>query len=226
MASTHLAAAFGVYLERLSQLKAYCAAVIPFVLSQPTSEREKARYSFTESAVVLAIAYLEDFLRSLVGMAARSREKSLRKHLLQGASDSQRRLILQSDIYQLSKRARDRITFKQGARIDAVFDALFGCSAWPSTEAKDMIMSLALVRQLVVHMGSADVGIGAEGSYAQRLRDQGIFRTTTYGDWSVHTLAPEPTLVLFNKTMGALVEQFVYLKARVADDDAWMRVDL
>jgi hypothetical protein len=225
MATTHLAAAFGVYLERISQLKAYCAAVVPFILALPMSEREKARYSFVESSVVLAIAYLEDFLRSLVGMATRPREQALRKHLQKGADDAQRKSIRECDIYQLSARAQLRITFKEGARIDAIYHALFRCSAWPSVEARDTLMSLALVRQIVVHKGSADVGIGGEGSYARRLQQAGIFHTTTYGDWSVHTLAPEPTLDLFNQAMRALVEQFLYLKARIADDDAWMAGD-
>ena len=121
---------------------------------------------FVESIVVLTVAYMEDFLTSLVGSAAREREVELRKHLSNGLTEQGRITVITCDIPVLMQMAKRRVDFRRkGARLESLFQVMFGCSPWPDVDTLTTINDLVLVRQVIVHQGGGDLG-----SYANQVR--------------------------------------------------------
>lgn len=163
---------------------------------------------FVESIVVLTVAYMEDFLASLVGSAAREREMELRKHLSKGLTEQERTTVLTCDIPVLVQMAKRRVDFRrQGARLESLFQVMFDCSPWPDVDTFTTISDLVLVRQVVIHQGGGDLG-----SYANQVRQPGLFTVKDYQGLKVYWLAHLQVLILYREALSALDAQLQYLE--------------
>jgi hypothetical protein len=140
------------YAERLEDTIRYVDVMSRVIVQHPEVLRV-----FSESSFVLAVAYYEDFLRSLLSFGARYRKPQLRKHLVKGTKPEEQAHIRTCDLPALIHVLRQRLSFKKDARsIDGLFVAIFGMSAWPSTEVRDRILDL-VVRPAGAGEAGADV---------------------------------------------------------------------
>lgn len=209
---------FGAYQLHLRGAVDYLEAVFPVVQKRP-----EALKVFVNGSIVLMVAYLEEFLRSLVGTSAELREATLRKHLSTLGNDAEKARALNCDRPTLVRMAKRRLSFKKdGAAISNMFDALFGCSPWPSESAKEAILDLAHVRHLIIHEGDAEVGLGEPGATARQLRRKDVFATTSYGDWTIYRINPVNALLLYRDALTGLLAQHDHLRRRLVEDDSWV----
>jgi len=205
--------------QRLSAMKDYMYAMHPGITQQPT-----ALPVFVQSCVVLTTAQYSEFLRALVGTAAGHREAQLRKHLVKTAPRDRRLQVKHLDRVALAREAKNRLSFKDGARrIAALFIAIFGCPPWPPEEVRDLLSDLVVIRNMIVHEGDAEVGIGHIGHYAAQLRKAEVFKVSGYGDWNINHLDPMKTLFFFNQAVQGIATSFHYLEERLVSSDDWLR---
>lgn len=198
-----LAPTFQVYRDKISKMGAYVDVVSPVITANAAQLP-----IFVESIVVLTVAYMEDFLASLVGAAAREREVELRKHLIKGLTEQERTTVMTCDIPVLVQMAKRRVDFrKEGARLEGLFQVMFGCSPWPDIDTLTTINDLVLVRQVIVHQGGGDLG-----SYANQVRQPGLFTVRDYQGLKVYWLAHLQVLILYREALSALNAQLQYLE--------------
>jgi hypothetical protein len=151
---------------------------------------------------------MEDFLASLVGSAARDREAELRQHLSKGLTEQERTTVRTCDIPVLVQMAKRRVDFrKKGARLEGLFQVTFSCSPWPDVDTLTTINDLVLVRQVIVHQGGGDLG-----SYANQVRQPGLFTVRDYQGLKVYWLAHLQVLILYREALSALNAQLQYLE--------------
>lgn len=224
MSGPFLETAFFGYNTRFAGLESYTKAVVGYVLQLPLAERERACGVFAQGSIVLAIAYLEDFLQGLIGMATRPREKALRRYLAKDGTPDHRAKVTACSIPELVKFAKARISFRQGKRIESIYQAVFACSPWPSDDVRDLIMELARVRHVIVHSGSADVGIEDVGPYVSQLRRAAdVFNVRTYGEFTTYTFNAEAALRFFMTALMAMQSQKDHLRKSLATDE-WLKL--
>jgi hypothetical protein len=212
-----MAPTFSVYELRLGEVAEYTAAVKPYLVEKPAALRV-----FIDGSIVLAVTYLEDFLRSLVGSAARQREAALRKYLTENGKDTDKAEARTCDLIALVRMAKNRLSFRRdGASINGIFGAMFGCSPWPSDDVRDIILDLVLVRVVIVHSGSADVGIGGVGGYAKQLRRSDVFTIRSYGEFTTYRIDPLKALHLYHEALVALQSQAHHLREQLVTSTRW-----
>jgi hypothetical protein len=223
MSLPFLATAFYGFDTRIGDLTFYTKAVTDSVLQLPLDQRERAGRVFAEGIIVLAIAHLEDFLQGVVGMAARPREKALRRFLAKDGTPEYRAKLKECAIPELVKLAKKRITFKQGKGIEALYRAVFGCSPWPpDDDTREVLMDLARVRHVIVHNGSADVGIEDVGPYVSQLRlAADVFNVRTYGEFTTYTLKAIEALRFYMRALLAMQSLKNHLQGTLGTD-TWL----
>lgn len=203
-----IGAAFTSYEMRLAEVVDYTAAVMPYIVEKPTSLRV-----FIEGSIVLSVAHLEDFLQSLVGTAAPQREPALRKYLSERGNDADRTRAKTCDLVALVRMAKNRLSFKKnGASIIGIFDAVFGSAPWPSDGIRDVILDLVRLRNMIVHAGSAEVGIGSAGQYAKQLSRAEVLTIQSYGDFTTSRVNPLKALYFYREALIALQAQVNHLR--------------
>ena len=194
---------FHIYRDKISKMAAYVDVVSPAITANVAQLP-----IFVESIVVLTVAYMEDFLTSLVGSAAREGEVELRKHLSNGLTEQERTTVLTCDIPVLVQMAKRRVDFRRkGARLESLFQVMFGCSPWPDVDTLTTINDLVLVRQVIVHQGGGDLG-----SYANQVRQPGLFTVRDYQGLKVYWLAHMQVLILYREALLALNAQLQHLE--------------
>ena len=194
---------FQVYRDKIGKMGEYVGVVSPVITTNVAQLP-----IFVESIVVLTIAYMEDFLASLVGSAVREREVELRQHLSKGLTEQERTTVMTCDIPVLVQLAKRRVDFrKKGARLEALFQVMFGSSPWPDVNTLTTITDLVLVRQLIVHQGGGDLG-----SYASQVSQPGLFTVRDYQGLKVYWLAHTQVLILYREALVALNAQLQYLE--------------
>lgn len=173
---------FHWYNSRLLALTEFIDAVIPCIEKNVSSHP-----LLVESAVVLSVAHFEDYLRSLVGSSVEDKEAVLREHFHSHGNDKEKAIAMTCDRPTLATLAKRRLSFENDAkRLERIFLVMFGCSPWPSTATKAAIKDLVLVRNAIVHSGSADVGIDEAGPYVRQLSREDLFRSHSYGEFRVY----------------------------------------
>jgi hypothetical protein len=206
--------------QRLQEAISYMQAVTPCIAGKPALLRV-----FVDSSIVLAVAQLEAFLRSLVGTAAHVRHAALRKHLARNASRHEQAQVRTCDLQQLVRLAGRRVSFEnQGKAIDRLFAVLFGCSPWPSHDQRDVVVDMAMVRNMIVHHGGTDVGLGDVGQYARQVRRSDVLTVRRYGDLAVYEVDSPKALLLYRDAMQALVAQTYHLREQLVKSDAWRQL--
>jgi hypothetical protein len=210
------------YDMRLGQLGEYTKAVLPQIVAKPALLRV-----FIDGTIVLSVAHFEDFMRGLVGAGTRYREAALRKHFTTHGNDSEKAQAPDCDIFELVRMAKRRVSFKERfARTEKIFNLMFGCSAWPSESARDVIFDLVLVRNMIVHQGSADLRIGGDGTaqYAEQLHRTDVFKVTSYGEFTIYRIEPLKALVFYGDAATALQAQIEHLREHLVRSDGWLRL--
>jgi hypothetical protein len=194
---------FQVYRDKIGKMGQYLDVVSPVITANAAQLP-----IFVESIVVLTVAYMEDFLASLVGSAAREREVELRTHLSKGLTEQERTTVMTCDIPVLVQMAKRRVDFRRrGARLENLFQVMFGCSPWPDADTLTTISDLVLVRQVIVHQGGGDLG-----SYANQVHQPDLFAVRDYQGLKVYWLAHTQVLILYRQALSALNAQMQYLE--------------
>jgi len=207
------------YNSRLREMAEYNTAVLPYI-----AERRAGLRVLVEASIVLSVAYLDDFLKALVGTAAPHREKALRRYLTKNGSDEAKRQARTCDLLTLVKIAKSRLSFqKGGASIDGIFRAEFGFSPWPSEEVRDVILDLSLVRNMIIHAGSAEVGVGDVGQYARQIRSADVFTVSRYDELVIHRVDPFKALKFHHAALTVLVTQVDYLRKQLVESNEWLK---
>ncbi len=198
---------FEVYKNKVKQMDAYVGVLSPVL----TANRLQVPI-FVESVVVLTVAYMEDFLASLVGSATREHEQELRALLSDGLTDEQRKTVMTCDIPALAQMAKRRIDFrKRGARLERLFQVMFGCSPWPDVDTFAVINDLVLVRQVIIHHGGGDLG-----AYADQVSRPALFTVRDYQGLKVYWLEHLQVLVLYRDALVALKAQLQHLEGALS----------
>ncbi len=202
---------FTRYSDRIVETNAFAAAAVPFLTENP-----KALRVFAEGLVVLAVADYSDFLRHLVAMGVHKHEDRARAYLvrLSGAHGSD---ISKSGRPELTQALWARLSFKNDARrIEALFDALFECSPWPSEEVKETILDFVLVRNFIIHSGSVDVAIpGGHARYLSQLRRADVFNVQSIGDATIWRLNHVKAVAFLKNAFAAIAHQTRYLRSKL-----------
>ena len=88
---------------------------------------------------------------------------------------------------------RRRVSFKDGGkRLDNLFRLLFECSVWPSEEVRDLVLGLALLRNLIVHNSGQDWSQDGvvPARYAPQFRRADVLSVRQYGAFAAHPSVP------------------------------------
>jgi hypothetical protein len=209
---------FACYEMDLAEVVEYTSAVMPYIVEKPTSLRV-----FMNGSIVLSVAHLEDFLRSLVGTAGHLREGALRTYLAQYGNDADKDRVKTCDLIPLVRMAKSSLSFKKGGvPISRIFDAVFHCSPWPSDAVRDVILDLVFVRNMIVHSGSAEVGVGGVGAHAKQFRRADVFTIRSYGEFTTYRIDPLRTLRFYHQALMALKSQVDHLRVQIVKSDGWL----
>ena len=103
-----------------------------------------------------------------------------------------------------------------------IFDALFGCSPWPSAEVRDVILDLVTVRNMIVHQGAAEVGDEGVGPYAHQFRRADLFNVRHYGEFSIHEIDPLKALLFYRDALPQMQAQAHILSEKLVKSDEWL----
>ena len=210
---SNLQGPFVVYDMRLDEVAQYVGDVQPYIVKNP-----KALRVLIHGTIVLSVGYLEDFLRSLVGSAARDREAALRTYMTERTTDAaEKRRVKSYDLRELVRRAKSTLSLSkgEGTSVSKMFDALFGCSAWPSDAVRDGILDLVTVRNMIVHQGEAEVGDRGVAAYADQFRRADLFKIRHYGEFSIHEIDAMKALLFYAEVLPDLQAQIKYLRDRL-----------
>jgi hypothetical protein len=234
-----LAPTLGGFATRLGELTGYRSAVGPVILNQP----QPVVRVFVDGCLVLTVARLENLMHSIVGVAARHRERALREHLTQNGSRQAREHAKTCDLRGLVRLAkREHLSFLKdgGVRLDRLFGVLFGCSVWANAEVHDALHDLVVIRNMIVHDGGAEVGFGDAGHSAAQLRRSDVLNVKTYPaldprthpgrhpdayvDWNINEIDPRKALGLLLRSAEAISLEYEHLCNHLARDDRWLHL--
>jgi hypothetical protein len=143
----------------------------------------------------------------------------MRKYLAESGTDDEKKIADDCDLGTLIELAKRRLSFKKrGAKIKTLFDVLFDFSPWPSKEAHQTILDLALLRNIFVHVGTP-----VPGEYAKHACRPGLFSETTYGDLpTIYRVQHSQVLLLVRDTILAMKTQSDNLRRELSKRDEWL----
>ena len=210
-----LESAFHTLERRMVQLLDYASAVAPRVKDNPQLLPELA-----DSVVVLVMARLDGFFNDLVSLGTRYRERSIRQRLQRDGHEQARTC----DLPALVQLVRRRVSFEDGGkRLDNLFRLVFQCSVWPSEEVRDVVLDLALLRNLIVHNSGQDwsqEGV-VSARYAAQFRRADVLSVRQYKEFSAYTVDHYKALLFVKDATLGVVEQLKYLEQRLVRDMSW-----
>jgi hypothetical protein len=202
--------AFHTFAERMERLLDYANAVAPSV-----NKNERLISELVDSLVVLAVTRLQAFFTSLVSLGTPRREREIRKHFRKHGHEK----ALTCDMPTLVKLVRNRVSFEDGGkRLDNVFRLVLECSVWPSDEVRDVVLELALLRNLIIHGGGQDWsqdGV-AVAAYASQFKRADVLSVRRYGELATYSIDHRKALLFLRDAIRAVVvEQVKYLEERL-----------
>jgi hypothetical protein len=197
------------------QLLEYATTVAPLVAQDPKLLPELA-----DSVVVLVVARIDGFFSDMVSLGTRHRERVVRKHFHKKGHEGAR----SCDLPTLVKLVRSRISFENGGkRLDNLFRLIFRCSVWPSNEVRDVVLDLALLRNLIVHNSGQDWSQDGvmPAAYAAQFRGADVLSARQYGKFAVYSVDHYKALLFVRKATLCVVDQLKYLEERIVRDMSW-----
>jgi len=197
----------------------YATTAAPLVAHDPKLLPELA-----DSVVVLVVARLDGFFNDIVSLGTRHRERAVRKHLHKHGHVPAR----SCDLPTLVKLVRGRVSFESGGkRLDNLFRLIFRCSVWPSNEVRDVVLDLALLRNLIVHNGGQDWSQDGviPPAYAAQFRDADVLSARRYGEFAVYSVDHYKALLFVRKATLCVVDQLKYLEGRIVRDTSWTEME-
>jgi hypothetical protein len=204
---------FAAYQRQLKGFAAYISAMAPCI-----NEHLDAFPMFFESAVVLVVAWNEQFLSSLIGSAVEQREEAVRAFFRSHGTHSDQQQASTCDRMTLAALAKRKINYKnRGKAITRMFDVVFGFSPWPSEMAQNAIVDLVLLRQIFVHHGDRVL----EG-YGAQISRRDIFIARKYGDLpTIYEVVHSNALPFFKDAIQALGTQYDHVRAELLKREEW-----
>ena len=185
----------------------YATTAAPLIAQDPKLLSELA-----DSVVVLAVARVDGFFNDMVSLGTRHREQAVRKHFRKQGYERAR----SCDLPTLIKLVRSRVSFENGGkRLDDLFQLIFRCSVWPSAGVRDVVLDLALLRNLIVHNGGQDWSQDGvmPATYAAQFGGADVLSAETL--WRIRSLLCRPLQgidVRTEKAMLCVVDQLRYLE--------------
>lgn len=210
-----LDSAFHSIQQRMVQLLEYATVAAPVVAQDPKLLPELA-----DSVVVLVVARVDGFFQDMVSLGTRHRELAVRKHFHKQGHERARTC----DLPTLVKLVRSRVSFEGGGkRLDNLFRLIFRCSVWPSDDVRDVVLDLALLRNLIVHNSGRDWSQDGvtPAAYAAQFRGADVLSTRRYGEFAVYSVDHYKALLFVRKATLGVVDQLKYLEERIVADTSW-----
>jgi hypothetical protein len=199
----------------MTKLLEYATLVAPLVAEDPKLLPELA-----DSVVVLVVARVDGFFQDMVSLGTRHREGAVRKHFHKHGNAQAR----SCDLPTLIKLVRNRVSFESGGkRLDSVFRLIFRCSVWPSDEVREVVLDLALLRNLIVHNSGQDWSQDGvtPAAYAAQFRGADVLSTRRYGEFGVYSVDHYKALLFVRKATLCVVDQLKYLEERIVRGTSW-----
>jgi len=197
------------------QLLEYGTVAAPVVAQDPKLLPELA-----DSIVVLVVARVDGFFQDMVSLGTRHRERAVRRHFHKQGNERTR----SCDLPTLIRLVRSRVSFESGGRrLDNLFRLIFRCSVWPSDQVRDVVLDLALLRNLIVHNSGQDWsqdGVMASG-YAVQFRGADVLSNRRYGELTVYSVDHYKALLFVRKVTLCVVDQLKYLEEHIVRDTSW-----
>jgi hypothetical protein len=190
--SIAIGSAFAVLDGKAETMSAYLA-----LINAGLPQHSTALPIATESTIVLLVAWQESFWRSLVAVAAQTKEKELRLFLSKGAPSKEQKHLNAVDRGTLIVLASRRLALKNRARrLEELFSAIFGFSPWPSESVKSALLDANLLRQLIVHGGGGTTG----DAYFEQFTNKSLLSTRQYGNLSAVRTIDHAACLIFLQT--------------------------
>jgi len=210
-----LKSAFQTIQRRMVQLLEYASVVVPSIREYPHLTPELA-----DSVVVLIVARLEAFFNDLVSLGTRHREDTLRKHFQKNGHKDARTC----DLPTLVTLVRGRVSFENGGkRLDNLFLLMFQCSVWPSSDVRDVVLDLVLLRNLIVHNCGIDWSQDSvvPAAYASQFRAADVLSVRRYGEFAVYSVDHYKALLFVKDATLNVVKQLQYLEQHLVNNMTW-----
>jgi hypothetical protein len=208
-----LDSAFHTLTKRMVRLLEHANAVTPIV-------RQKSDLAPELADALILVVRLEAFFNAVVSLGTRHREQTVRRELVKRGLKHARNCSLP----ELVKLIRSKISFENnGAKLDELFQLMFGCSVWPSNDVRDVVLDLVLLRNMIVHNSGEDFsqdGV-AMASYARQFRRADVLQISDYGGLAVYRVDPYKMLTLMRDAALSIVALATYLEVKLIKDTGW-----
>jgi hypothetical protein len=198
------------------QLIDFARLVVPIVKDNPKYAQE-----LSDSLVVLVVVRLEAFYSALLSHGARHREGAVRRHLAKNGHPDAKACIFPH----LVRLVRTQVSFKkEGAKLDRLCRVMFGQPLWVSDEARDVILDLILLRNLIVHNAGGDWSQDdvMEATYGTQFRVCDALRVSRYGEFVVYNVDHYKSLQFMQTAILSIVKELQYLEEHVVNNLAWV----
>lgn len=210
-----LQSAFHTVQKRMGSLLDYASAAAPAVKDDIRLITE-----LSDSVVVLVVSRLDSFFIDVVSLGTRHRQRTLRDHFVKHGHPDAR----SCDLPTLVNLVRRRVSFERdGNRLDNLFKLLFNCSVWPSVAARELVLDLVLLRNLIVHGSGQDWSHDGvvSAAYATQFRRADVLDARRHGPFTVYSVDPYRALLFVREAMSGVLEQLQYLETRLVQDMSW-----
>jgi len=135
-----------------------------------TQDKKLLKFA-SESLIVRAVAFIEEYLSCLVGLASVNEEKLARDYFKNhGNPETQEQVKKGCNLGLLWKYTATEVSFKNNAKkLKRIFNHLFSFSPFPDNETENLILDAVLIRNVILHEGSMP-----SENYAKQMRNKGI----------------------------------------------------
>jgi hypothetical protein len=170
-----------------------------------------------ETVVVMMVAFLDHFLRSVIGTATYAREVDARVYLAKKGNEADRKLAASCTVKHL-RAVMSRRASLVGKRSDleVTFQFLLGFSVWPDDPRQaSLIRDLARLRHLIVHEGGYP-----ERAHFEQMEVAGLITEASQelGFYRMNLVTAAPIVKEGIEAVNVLVTRF---QERVLADDRW-----
>jgi hypothetical protein len=147
-----LSGCFNRHQFQTKKISDYEKIVLPIINK---SENKDIAQFVIESIIIRRASNFEELLKCLIMIASiREETKTIEYFKINGNEETKANIQRGCDLGTLSAYAQAELSFKDDAKkLERIFQHLFGFSPFPNQEAKDYVLDMNLIRNIVVHEG-------------------------------------------------------------------------
>lgn len=143
---------FNRHAFQIRRISDYEKIVLPII--NKLENRDIAQFVL-ESIIIRRASYFEELLKCIIMIASVREESKTREYFTKNGSEEIKTNIKRGcNLGTLAIYAEAEVSFKDDAKkLERIFDCYFGFSPFPNQEAKDYILDMNLIRNIIVHEG-------------------------------------------------------------------------